>query len=134
MGYRVTLIPGDGVGSEVAAAAVKVIEATGAERGALMLAEGARLPAERDLADRFGVSRPMVSQALRMLDGQDLGDGAAAVVGHEVDPIQAERNALRMLPLDVGEPAGEISGRLALCHDYRPRSGILGGNAQEQRD
>ena len=31
------------------------------------LAEGARLPAERELADRFEVSRPMVSQALRML-------------------------------------------------------------------
>ncbi len=31
------------------------------------LAEGARLPSERDLAERFGASRPMVSQALRML-------------------------------------------------------------------
>jgi GntR family transcriptional repressor for pyruvate dehydrogenase complex len=31
------------------------------------LAEGERLPPERDLAERFGVSRPMVSQALRML-------------------------------------------------------------------
>lgn len=31
------------------------------------LAEGERLPPERDLAERFAVSRPMVSQALRML-------------------------------------------------------------------
>ncbi len=31
------------------------------------LAEGDRLPPERDLAERFGISRPMVSQALRML-------------------------------------------------------------------
>ena len=31
------------------------------------LAEGERLPPERDLAERFGVSRPMISQALRML-------------------------------------------------------------------
>jgi GntR family transcriptional regulator, transcriptional repressor for pyruvate dehydrogenase complex len=32
-----------------------------------LLAEGERLPPERDLAERFGVSRPMISQALRML-------------------------------------------------------------------
>jgi GntR family transcriptional regulator, transcriptional repressor for pyruvate dehydrogenase complex len=31
------------------------------------LAEGARLPAERELAERFGASRPTVSQALRSL-------------------------------------------------------------------
>ena len=31
------------------------------------LAEGARLPGERELAERFGASRPTVSQALRSL-------------------------------------------------------------------
>lgn len=31
------------------------------------VAEGARLPSERDLAERFGASRPIVSQALRTL-------------------------------------------------------------------
>src|SRR5215510_14141221 len=38
------------------------------------LAEGDRLPPERDLAELFGVSRPMVSQALRMLSLMGLID------------------------------------------------------------
>src|SRR5487761_1004835 len=48
------------------------------------LAEGARLPAERELADRFGASRPTVSQALRSLSLMGLveirhGSGAYVV-------------------------------------------------------
>lgn len=48
------------------------------------LAEGARLPAERDLARRFGASRPTVSQALRSLSLMGLveirhGSGAYVV-------------------------------------------------------
>src|SRR5215469_15380518 len=48
------------------------------------LAEGARLPAERDLAARFGASRPTVSQALRSLSLMGLveirhGSGAYVV-------------------------------------------------------
>ena len=37
------------------------------------VAEGARLPSERDLAERFGASRPTVSQALRTLALMGLG-------------------------------------------------------------
>jgi len=48
------------------------------------LAEGARLPAERELAERFGASRPTVSQALRSLSLMGLveirhGSGAYVV-------------------------------------------------------
>ena len=48
------------------------------------IAEGARLPAERELAERFGASRPTVSQALRSLSLMGLieirhGSGAYVV-------------------------------------------------------
>ena len=48
------------------------------------IAEGARLPPERDLAERFGASRPTVSQALRALSLMGLveirrGSGAYVV-------------------------------------------------------
>ena len=43
------------------------------------IAEGARLPPERDLAERFGASRPTVSQALRALSLMGLGSISPSV-------------------------------------------------------
>ena len=68
------------------------------------LAEGDRLPAERDLAERFGVSRPMVSQALRMLSLMGLVDirqGSGAYVLRRPQAMVAASVGL-MLDLDQG--------------------------------
>lgn len=68
------------------------------------LAEGARLPPERDLADRFGVSRPMVSQALRMLSLMGLVEirrGSGAYVLRRPQAMVTASVSL-MLDLDQG--------------------------------
>ena len=73
------------------------------------LAEGARLPPERDLADRFGVSRPMVSQALRMLALMGLVDirrgSGAYVLRRPQDMVTASVSLLLDLHGSVGELA-----------------------------
>jgi GntR family transcriptional regulator, transcriptional repressor for pyruvate dehydrogenase complex len=73
------------------------------------LAEGARLPAERDLADRFGVSRPMVSQALRMLALMGLVDirrgSGVYVLRRPQDMVTASVSLLLDLHGSVGELA-----------------------------
>ncbi len=100
------------------------------------LGEGERLPAERDLAERFGVSRPMISQALRMLSLMGLveirqGSGAyvlrrpqdmvTASVGLMLDLDHGSLDDLAELRLwletlgavhAVGEPAAELDGAL----------------------
>jgi GntR family transcriptional regulator, transcriptional repressor for pyruvate dehydrogenase complex len=73
------------------------------------LAEGARLPAERELADRFGVSRPMVSQALRMLSLMGLVEirrGSGAFV---LRRPQAMVTASVGLMLDLHGSVGELA-------------------------
>jgi len=73
------------------------------------LAEGARLPAERELADRFGVSRPMVSQALRMLSLMGLVEirrGSGAFV---LRRPQAMVTASVGLLLDLHGSVGELA-------------------------
>jgi GntR family transcriptional regulator, transcriptional repressor for pyruvate dehydrogenase complex len=73
------------------------------------LTEGARLPAERDLADRFGVSRPMVSQALRMLALMGLVDirrgSGVYVLRRPQDMVTASVSLLLDLHGSVGELA-----------------------------
>jgi GntR family transcriptional regulator, transcriptional repressor for pyruvate dehydrogenase complex len=73
------------------------------------LAEGARLPAERELAARFGVSRPMVSQALRMLSLMGLVEirrGSGAFV---LRRPQAMVTASVGLLLDLHGSVGELA-------------------------
>src|SRR5215831_19008595 len=68
------------------------------------LAEGERLPPERDLAELFGVNRPMVSQALRMLSLMGLVDirqGSGAYVLRRPQAMVAASVSL-MLDLDQG--------------------------------
>jgi GntR family transcriptional repressor for pyruvate dehydrogenase complex len=69
------------------------------------IAEGARLPPERDLAERFGASRPTVSQALRALSLMGLveirrGSGAYVVRRPET-MVTASVN----LMLDLDQPS-----------------------------
>ena len=74
------------------------------------LAEGDRLPAERDLAGLFGVSRPMVSQALRMLSLMGLVEirqGSGAYVLRRPQAMVAASVSL-MLDLDQG-PLGDLA-------------------------
>jgi GntR family transcriptional regulator, transcriptional repressor for pyruvate dehydrogenase complex len=73
------------------------------------IAEGARLPPERELAERFGASRPTVSQALRSLSLMGLveirhGSGAYVVRRPEV-MVAASVNL--MLDLDT-QSAGHL--------------------------
>jgi len=68
------------------------------------LSAGDRLPPERDLAERFGVSRPMISQALRMLSLMGLTEirqGSGAYVLRRPQDMVAASVSL-MLDLDQG--------------------------------
>jgi GntR family transcriptional repressor for pyruvate dehydrogenase complex len=80
------------------------------------LARGQRLPPERDLAERFGVSRPMVSQALRMLSLMGLVEirqGSGAYVLRRPEAMVTASVGL-MLDLDRGSLADLAELRLWL--------------------
>jgi GntR family transcriptional repressor for pyruvate dehydrogenase complex len=80
------------------------------------LARGQRLPPERDLAARFGVSRPMVSQALRMLSLMGLVEirqGSGAYVLRRPEAMVTASVGL-MLDLDRGSLADLAELRLWL--------------------
>jgi GntR family transcriptional regulator, transcriptional repressor for pyruvate dehydrogenase complex len=78
------------------------------------IAEGSRLPPERELAERFGASRPTVSQALRSLSLMGLVEirhGSGAYVVRRPETMVA---ASVSLMLDLDEPSVDHLMRLRL--------------------
>jgi isocitrate dehydrogenase (NAD+) len=101
VGHRVTLIPGDGIGPEVAAAAQRVVEAAGIEvewdvqeaGAAVMEREGAPLP------DRVLASIRTTRTALKGPITTPVGTGFRSVnvaLRHELDLFAAVRPALSL--------------------------------------
>ena len=96
------------------------------------LAEGDRLPPERDLAERFGVSRPMVSQALRMLSLMGLVEirqGSGAYVLRRPQDMVAASVSL-MLDLDQGSLGDLAELRLWLETLGATHAAERGGDAE----
>jgi GntR family transcriptional regulator, transcriptional repressor for pyruvate dehydrogenase complex len=97
------------------------------------IAEGSRLPPERELAERFAASRPTVSQALRSLSLMGLveirhGSGAYVVRRPET-MVTASVNL--MLDLDTQSAGHLLELRLWLenigVHEAAAREPVLGG-------
>src|SRR5438094_276772 len=86
---------------------------------------GARLPSERDLADRMGISRPTLREAIKVLADAGVvevrpGPGGGMYVRTELVPrtLLAERSELHV---------GEVSGVLEARRLLEPRVAQLAG-------
>jgi GntR family transcriptional repressor for pyruvate dehydrogenase complex len=96
--------------------------------GSAGLHAGDRLPAERELADRLGVSRTSVRQAIVALEVQGLievrhGDGTYLLRGRlEAEPLQAMIERKRLLPhvLDARDALETKLAELAAARRREP--------------
>jgi GntR family transcriptional repressor for pyruvate dehydrogenase complex len=95
------------------------------------LAEGARLPPERDLASRFGVSRPMVSQALRMLSLMGLVEIRRGSGAYVLRRPQAMVTTSVSLMLDLGPGSLDELAELRL---WLESLGVAGAAARHASD
>jgi DNA-binding FadR family transcriptional regulator len=76
----------------------RIVQAIAADISAGLFPVGARLPAERDLTERFGVSRPTIREAMIALEMQGLVEArkGSGVFVRAAAPAQADRE------LDIG--------------------------------
>ena len=89
------------------------------------LPRGSRLPAERDLADQFGVSGPTVREAIRGLSALGLVEvrhGSGAYVAPNVDSIVAVSLGTLMQLEDVG--VEDLIRLLGVLHGYAARLAV----------
>lgn len=101
------------------------------------VAPGQRLPSERELADRFGVSRTVIREAVRRLTGTGLVDGRAGsgVVVREVGSTVVRDSMNRFLRSRAFLQPDGLGEALAMLHEVRTmlEVQIAGVAARERR-
>lgn len=79
------------------------------------LLPGQRLPSERELADRFSVSRPTVREAIIALEVKELVDvktGSGVYVSREINKFN---NTKKINPFELTQTRALIEGEIAAC-------------------
>ncbi len=109
-----------------------VVEQIKAEIDAGSLAPGTRLPSERDLAEQFGVSRPSIREAMRVLEVMgyvEIKTGQGMFVC-EVDPNE-ERTKVLLSMLDQDENVVQL---LEVREIFEPQIVYLAAQSATERD
>jgi DNA-binding FadR family transcriptional regulator len=103
--------------------------------GLRLVAPGEALPAERELARMFGVGRPTIQHALRLLEAEGLVEARRGRYGGTfvVEPVQ-DGSALDDLVIRVMRRAGELEELLDLRRIVEPAVAEMAAERRQRRD